>query len=371
MSQLKKCVALAMLAMVGSSTTVFAQEVHHIPLATGLTLVSATQLPSGDQENVVTVGDVSPRGASYGWTFRTQNAGAVETGTFSRFVRVEDLTAAPRLNPVFFSNDVDRFPGSTAFSISRVTLQKLKSGVSVPYSLATVDGAKLGTGWAGATGGEFLKTRVYARGALAPAQTTVTHMSLLVNGHRSTVPVVHARGSFTLRDEKIEGDFVMLDDDEHPLLLRVDIGGASFQMIRVDFPANDNRSTATSVEADLASKCRAEIPGVYFEFRSADLRAESDVALAEVGRALSTHPDWKLSIEGHTDAVGSAAANLALSQRRAEAVRAALSTRYHVAAARLTAAGFGQTKPREPNTSLEGRARNRRVEMVRACSARP
>ncbi len=265
----------------------------------------------------------------------------------------------------------DRFPGSTVFSISRAVLQNLKAGVSVPYSLAAVGGAKLGTGWASAIGGGFLKARVYARGTLAPAQPVVSSMSLLVNGRRSTVPAVHAKGSFTFRDEKIEGDFFMLDDAEHPLLLRAVFGTESFQMIRVDFPEHDERSAAASVEADLVSKCRAEIPGVYFEFGSADLRPESDVALADVGRALNAHPDWKLSIEGHTDAVGSPAANLTLSQRRAEAVRTALSTRYHVAASRLTAAGFGQTKPREPNTSLEGRARNRRVEMVRACPARP
>lgn len=369
MSPVKMCVALVMLAVVVSSTVAFAQEVKHIPLVSGLTLVSATQLPSGDQENVVTVGDVSPQGASYGWTFRTQNGKAVETGQFQRFVRIEDLASAPRLNPVFFSNDVDRFPGSTAFSVSRAVLQQIKSGSPVRYSLAKVDGAKIGTGWAGATGGGFLKTRVYARGALSLAPKPVIRMSLLVNGRRSTVPVVHAKGNFTFRDEKMDGDFFMLDDAEHPLLLRVVIGGAAFQMIRVDFPEKGNGSMTRMIEADLESKCRAEIPGVYFEFGSADLRPESGAALAGIARTMGVHLDWKLSIEGHTDAVGSAAANLALSQRRAEAVRSALS-RYRVSASRLTATGFGQTKPKEPNTSLEGRARNRRVEIVRPCSGR-
>ena len=170
----------------------------------------------------------------------------VDTGTFTRFVRVEDLISAPRLNPVFFSNNRP-FPGSTVFSISRAVLQNLKAGVSVPYSLAAVGGAKLGTGWASAIGGGFLKARVYARGTLAPAQPVVSSMSLLVNERRSTVPAVHAKGSFKFRDEKIEGDFFMLDDAEHPLLLRAVFGTESFQMIRVDFPEHDERSAAASV----------------------------------------------------------------------------------------------------------------------------
>jgi outer membrane protein OmpA-like peptidoglycan-associated protein len=346
----------------------FSQDATEIPLVQGLTLVSATQLPSGDQENVVTVGDVSAQGVSYGWTFRQQNGPTLETGSFRRFVRIEDLTSAPRLNPVFFSNDVDRFPGSTAFSISRAVLAKLKSGGPVSYSLAGIDGARAGTGWAGALGGGFLRTRVYMRGTLERAAKPAAPMSLLVNGRRSSVHVVHAVGHFALRDAKVQGDFYILDDANHPLLLRAVIDGAAFQMIRVNLPGN--ASAAKTIEADLTSKCRAEIPGVYFDLASAELRPESDASLRDIARMLAAHPEWKLAIEGHTDAVGTATANLALSQARAESVRSGLSTRHRVASSRLTATGFGQTKPKESNATLEGRARNRRVEMTRICPAR-
>ena len=344
-----------------------AQGTTRIPLVKGLTLVSATQLPTGDQENVVTVNDVSPEGASYAWSYRQQNGAQVEQGNFHRFVRIEDITSAPRLNPVFFGNDVDRFPGSTAFSISRATLAKLKAGGPVSYSLAGIDGAGVGTGWLGAKSGGLLKTRVYMRGTLEKSGNA-TSMPLLINGRRSSVPVVHAVGSFTFRNAKVSGDFFVLDDAEHPLLLRAVIGGGAFQMIRVDMPASGNVSIAKHIEADLVSKCRAEIPGVYFDLASAQLRPESSASLADVARLLNAHPDWKLSIEGHTDAAGTVAGNLALSQRRADAVRTALSTGYRVAGARLTATGFGQTKPKESNATLEGRAHNRRVEMTRPCS---
>ena len=80
---------------------------------------------------------------------------------------------------------------------------------------------------------------------------------------------------------------------------------------------------------------------------------------------LGKNPAWKLSVEGHTDNVGGDAYNLDLSNRRAAAVKQALVERLQVAADRLTTTGFGASRPRETNDTLEGRARNRRVELVR------
>ena len=82
---------------------------------------------------------------------------------------------------------------------------------------------------------------------------------------------------------------------------------------------------------------------------------------------LRRHPDWTLAIEGHTDSIGNPAANLRLSDRRAAAVRQELVGRYGVVATRLTAAGRGMTGYVAPNNTLEGRARNRRVDLVRRC----
>ena len=80
---------------------------------------------------------------------------------------------------------------------------------------------------------------------------------------------------------------------------------------------------------------------------------------------LAAHPELRLVIEGHTDDVGGAAANQALSQQRAEAVKAALVSGYGVDAARLTAKGMGATKPAAPNATPAGRQQNRRVELVK------
>jgi outer membrane protein OmpA-like peptidoglycan-associated protein len=135
------------------------------------------------------------------------------------------------------------------------------------------------------------------------------------------------------------------------------------QTIRIDLPTKD-----AAIERELATACRAELPGIYFAFNSAALDPASEPALSEMSKLLAKHTDWTLAIEGHTDNIGGNAFNQTLSTQRADAVRSALVTRYHIAAARLRSAGFGATRPREPNTTIEGRARNRRVELVRPCA---
>ena len=122
------------------------------------------------------------------------------------------------------------------------------------------------------------------------------------------------------------------------------------------------------MERQLETACRVELPGVYFAFASAHLQSASVPALAAVAALLERHPDWSFTIEGHTDSIGDPASNQALSQRRAESVKTKLVELHHISPDRLQPAGFGATRPREPNTTIEGRARNRRVELVRDCA---
>jgi len=121
------------------------------------------------------------------------------------------------------------------------------------------------------------------------------------------------------------------------------------------------------MEEQLDEKCRVELPGVYFAFGTAAIDPISDRALAELAQALAPHPEWTFTVEGHTDSVGTAAANQALSRRRAEAVRARLAERHKLDTHAWGAVGYGATRPKEPNATIEGRARNRRVELVRDC----
>ncbi|NKC30160.1 OmpA family protein [Falsiroseomonas selenitidurans] len=122
---------------------------------------------------------------------------------------------------------------------------------------------------------------------------------------------------------------------------------------------------AATLAAELARSGRATLPGVFFDTGEDTLRPESDAALAQAAALLRSQPDLRLRVEGHTDAEGDDAFNRTLSQRRADRVRQALVERHGIAPARLTAAGLGEDRPVADNATPEGRARNRRVELVR------
>jgi OOP family OmpA-OmpF porin len=103
---------------------------------------------------------------------------------------------------------------------------------------------------------------------------------------------------------------------------------------------------------------------VNFDVDKATLRADASPVLAEIVKLLEADPVLELSIEGHTDATGSADHNRELSRQRAEAVVAALVAR-GIDAKRLSALGFGPDRPLVPETDEESRAKNRRVELVK------
>ena len=109
---------------------------------------------------------------------------------------------------------------------------------------------------------------------------------------------------------------------------------------------------------------RAVVYGIYFDFASDRIKEESEPVLAEIAQVMTKYPTWTLRVEGHTDDIGSAPANLDLSRRRAAAVKQALVER-RIAAARLVPGGFGSSRPQDTNKTIEGRARNRRVELVK------
>jgi outer membrane protein OmpA-like peptidoglycan-associated protein len=103
---------------------------------------------------------------------------------------------------------------------------------------------------------------------------------------------------------------------------------------------------------------------INFDTNKWDIKPDAQPTLAEVVKALKASPNMKVSIEGHTDNVGQAATNKTLSENRAKSVMNALVAQ-GVPAVRLSAAGFGQEKPIADNRSEEGRAKNRRVEIVK------
>ena len=104
--------------------------------------------------------------------------------------------------------------------------------------------------------------------------------------------------------------------------------------------------------------------GVYFETDKDVVKAESQPTLEEIAKLLKNNPSMRLRVVGHTDNQGKAEYNLDLSQRRAAGVLRELTSKYGIAADRLNAFGCGLYAPVASNSSEEGRAKNRRVELV-------
>jgi outer membrane protein OmpA-like peptidoglycan-associated protein len=123
-------------------------------------------------------------------------------------------------------------------------------------------------------------------------------------------------------------------------------------------------SVGGEVARQLEGARRARVYGIEFDTDSAKIRAESRVVLDDVIAALQAHGDWRLEIEGHTDATGGAEHNQRLSEARAAAVRDDFVA-HGIAADRLRSSGFGASRPVADNATALGRSRNRRVEIVR------
>jgi outer membrane protein OmpA-like peptidoglycan-associated protein len=128
---------------------------------------------------------------------------------------------------------------------------------------------------------------------------------------------------------------------------------------------------ATDLAANLKKTCHIALYGVLFDFNKSTLQPASDAVLQQVADLLAKDKTLKIEVQGHTDNVGGDAYNQTLSEARARAVAAWL-TKQGVAAERLSAHGYGKTKPVADNNKDEGRAKNRRVEIADpACAPAP
>ena len=195
-------------------------------------------------------------------------------------------------------------------------------------------------------------------GSIRRNSNTDLAFPVMVNDQPTELPVVDV--VITAGDS--EGHAYVLDDPEHPLVLAVASLTASGreQVTKIYWDTKVNQ-----LEQQLEKDGRAKVYDPYFDFNSDVLRPESGKVLDEIAQVMHDHPDWKLSVEGHTDNIGGNASNLDLSKRRANSVVSALAVRYLVPQNRFTANGFGASSPVDTNATPEGRARNRRVELVR------
>jgi outer membrane protein OmpA-like peptidoglycan-associated protein len=121
---------------------------------------------------------------------------------------------------------------------------------------------------------------------------------------------------------------------------------------------------AKAMSQGLSRQGHIALYGIHFATDSADLAADSDATLGQMAQLLKVEASLKVFIVGHTDNTGELNHNLALSQKRAEAVARALTTRYGITSQRVAAKGMASYAPVASNRDEAGRSQNRRVELV-------
>jgi len=352
-----------------------------IPLVPGLTIVIAAHdtppagaprstivqnIAQGDSELVVTVTGVDAKGIDEVTSIEgvDDNRRPLQL-TVRRHVLAADLADSHVQVLGFHTDDSSEIPGTTSLGPSLAIMRELKTAGRATYSVIP-----------------FLRLPT-STGTLTRVGSATVPIPVLINGRRTELPAIRVTGQLTYNSTRDNSKQVrpweqyIFDDPKHPLTLRLSYGADgdrdaskpifTREVVRIDFPARE----AVAIEESLTKNCRVEMPGIYFDVDLATLKPASNRALTTIAELLRKQPQWRLSIEGHTDNTGGDAHNEDLSTRRAAAVKAALVRDFAIAPGRLTSAGFGERRPVETNDTMAGRARNRRVELVRDCSGKP
>lgn len=418
---MQKVVALSVLALL----VPFASQSQtppplRVPLRTGLTIVTALNEPDkGDYESIKRFLDVNDKAARMRYSAEVRDTGddnplaallggggrskppatpgteSTRTVNAMRSISRADLETAGDYRWLFSEQMPESLPGSTAVGVSRRVLTELKANgqttLRVPAS--GIAGA-LGNLLNGILGSRDVDEATLLSGTLKRVEPAAVPFKVILNDEPVELMAIHARG--LLGDE--DAEFWILDDGDNPLALKWQFGETRLQVIKLMFPVAPERSltdgggagkpgtgqaggggtgsaaasatnaaagTAKRIEEDLAKEGRAIVYGIYFDFASDRIKEESEPVLAEIAQVLRQNATWNLSVEGHTDNIGGDPYNLDLSKRRSAAVKLALTSRYGIGANRLQTTGFGASSPKDRNDTMEGRARNRRVELVK------
>lgn len=400
-----------------------------IPICAGMTLVTAVNDATGDYESIKTIDAVDDKQihiqyatqkVDYGGMFSVEPP-RLRFYESKRTVLREDMRTSRSYLQEFVDIIPELVPGMTALGTSSQVLAELKANGEAEFGISHWAFA-VPPGLDKNDSQSIYRKQMVTRSKVVEREPV--KLTVLVNGRPTELPAIHTRGDFL----SYISEFWFLDQPDNPLTLKFRIGidekkplspedrescrkdpkvgGYPMQhclrpdggdlttldLVKINFRCGAAAATpagagsgagpgagagagagsgepagsgAAELEAALEKENRVEIFDIFFAFDSDQIRKESEPRLNDIAQVLERHPDWTLKVEGHTDSISADDYNLKLSQRRAAAVKAALVSRYGIDAARLTTDGLGETRPRASNDTLAGRARNRRVELVR------
>ncbi|MBL8269667.1 OmpA family protein [Steroidobacter sp.] len=342
-------------------TGALADEAPKIALVEGLTITTAIAESDGDYESIKRIVARQEESWLLSYSASLPSAGSSRVVAGERILHDADLLSARTYRNQFENGVEEDYPGTTALGASMLVLDELKRGGKASFSLVGEER------WMTRARSGDLPELQMAQALMANRNLKyqgelralpVESMTVLVNGRVAKLPVVRAAGQFSTRKvSALDAEFAFLDGTV-PIALQWRIGQASLRVVRIDYPVKK-----PDLARELAENKRVVIPGLHFDFGSAVLRQESNAALPAIVDALRSTPG-AFRLAGHTDNIGDEGKNQSLSQARAQAVRAALIKLDPSLESRLTSQGFGESQPVASNSTLEGRAQNRRVELV-------
>ena len=329
-----------------SSAAALQMDKATIPMVPGMTMMKVWTTDKGDLETLTQVQSVDDASVNVTASGPDRNNPSQRVNG-KRNICVADLQGGNMYMTVWGGGNSELVHGATMFSLSQAEYQALKNNQPVQFTY--VGSAKP------VPNGYLLSDK--DEGTLTRVEPDAVPFSVVVNEDVKNVPTIHAKG--TLGGHPVE--IFAVDDQRNPIVLSYQMPDIKFgiKIMKITFPESKG------IEKQLETQGKAIIYGIYFDFNSATIRPESEPVLKEIAQVMTDHPDWKLAVNGHTDNVGGNVYNQKLSVKRAESVKQALVTEYNIGEDRFTTAGYGAGSPVDTNETPEGRAKNRRVELIK------
>jgi outer membrane protein OmpA-like peptidoglycan-associated protein len=293
-----------------------------------------------DAESWITMTAVSPEAIEVGY----RSARGVVA---SRQILQADRAGASTLVLGYASRMPHVIPNTTSLGLSSAQLRELRSTGQTAMSIIYDTALSRMSG----------RLTLVAQGIRMP---------VLVGGDSVEVPVLHAHGEFADGRHSAAGDLFILDNQNNPVLIQYSLSFSGEIQPRTEkiTRVTAGASEQAKMEQALRTLKRYDLYGIHFDFDKASIQPQAVSLINDIAVTLKNNPTWTLRIVGHTDSIGDANYNLKLSGERAASVKTALVER-GVAANRLETQGAGASDPKASNATLQGRALNRRVELIR------
>ncbi|MDQ2839558.1 MAG: OmpA family protein [Acidobacteriota bacterium] len=338
-----------------------------IPMREGLIVTDTWGRDPGDVDGSIVTSAIKPEAMTLtasGLSFARSDdvKGTFENKT--HIVCAADLKNANSYATGFYEHSPEVAPGVTREVLSAAAFQELKETgkLSLRYLVYIITPDHSG----------YYKH--WEHGELKRVEPNDIPYSVIVNDSITTLPAIHAQGILTAEgkaankdskyamDRPTMLDLKVSDDPLNPLVLFFKFQDDPFrvEVTKIEFPNQEKK-----IEQELSKNKKAVVYGIYFDFNSDKIKPESKQVLDEIAAALKDNPDWKLTVDGHTDNIGGDAYNLDLSKRRSAAVKQALVTQYNINPDRLSSTGSGVAGAIDTNDTIIGRSHNRRVELTR------